>query len=375
MGTRRVLRRLLAAVAVAVACTVLAEGVLRTAVPLPGSQRLRLRQELPGLAPEIVYERNAFGLRSLSMETREKPPGALRVLCLGASTTDQPTQSTGDTWCGLLERRLEGELASRGVRLETASYGRGGMRAPDLLRWAETELLAYEPDLVVTLLGVNDLAWPGGPDYAYDGRLERALPAVAAPAPGLRCRDVSQLCRRGHLLRERLSRWRALGSGREVEWHSRNLPELRREHRERPAVEAPAREPDPLREFSDAVEALLAFLGERGVATVVLGQPVLWKPTLSRAEAAALWFPVNTPGGYVRSGGAWLAAEMERYNRVQRDHAARHGAAYLDLDARIPKDLDHYFDDCHFTDRGSRLVAEQVLPLVRAGLRERGGSP
>lgn len=371
-GARRVLLRFVASFAVVAVCAVVAELLLRFAAPLPAQQRLRLRQDLPGLAPEIVYERNAFGFRALSMRTREKPPGVVRVLCLGASTTDQPTQSTEDTWCGRLERALAPELAALGLGIETAAFGRGGMRAADLLRWARAELPAYEPDLVVTLLGINDLTWNGGPDYRYDGRLEPAPPARGTSL-GQRCRRVSELCRRVSLARDRLANWRDLRAGRAIEWHSRNLAELRRERRQRPRVEAPTRDPDPLREFSDATAALIGLLRKDGVEVVVLGQPVLWKADLSAEEEAALWFPVETPEGAVRPSGAWLAAEMARYNEAQRRHAEALGAAYLDLDRRVPKDLDHYFDDCHFTDRASRLVAEQVLPLVRERLR-RGGS-
>ncbi len=367
--------RLLAFAAVLAVCAAGAELVLRFAAPLPAEQRLRLRQDLPGLSPEIVYERNAFGFRALSMRTREKPPGVVRVFCLGASTTDQATQSTEDTWCGHLERRLGPELANRGRGLETAAFGRGGMRAADLLHFARTELPAYEPDLVVTLLGVNDLAWNGGPEYRYDGSPE-PRPEARPAEPGWRCRELSELCRRLWLARERLANWWGLRTGRAVEWHSRHLPELRRERRAHPQVDPPVRDPDPLREFSDATAALIALLRESGVQVVVLGQPVLWKPRLSTDEAAALWFPVATPEGNVSPSGAWLAAEMARYNEAQRRHAQALGADYLDLDRRIPKDLDHYFDDCHFTDRGSALVAEQVLPLVRERLRGRlgGGS-
>jgi lysophospholipase L1-like esterase len=367
------LLRTLAVAVVLLSCVTAAELVLRFGAPLPSQERLRLRQDLPGLTPEIVYERNAFGLRALSMRTRDKPPGVVRVFCLGASTTDQPTQSTEDTWCGLLERRLAPELAARGLRLETAAFGRGGMRAADLLSWARDELPAYEPDLVVTLLGINDLSWNGGADYRYEGRLD--LPSVAAaPGPKPRCQLFSELCRRLALARERLAHWRDLRAGRAVEWHSRNLEALRREHAARPFSEQLERDPDPIREFSDASAALISLLRERSVEVVVLGQPVLWKPELSAEEEAALWFPVETPEGPVRPSGAWLAAEMARYNAMQRRHAEALGAAYLDLDRRIPKDLDHFFDDCHFTDRASELVAEQLLPVVRARLRPGGPS-
>jgi hypothetical protein len=110
---------------------------------------------------------------------------------------------------------------------------------------------------------------------------------------------------------------------------------------------------------------VLDELVEAGVDALVLGQPVLWKADMMPAELDVLWFHVRTPEGPVRADGAWLPAEIARYNDVQRRLAAERGFAYLDLDASVPKDLDHYFDDCHYTDRGSRLVAEEVLTALR----------
>jgi hypothetical protein len=44
------------------------------------------------------------------------------------------------------------------------------------------------------------------------------------------------------------------------------------------------------------------------------------------------------------------------------------GFEYIDLDASMPKTLDYYFDDCHFTDKGSARVAAAVLPTLLRNL-------
>lgn len=62
---------------------------------------------------------------------------------------------------------------------------------------------------------------------------------------------------------------------------------------------------------------------------------------------------------------------MRATNDMQRELAARAHVAFVDLDPLIPKDLDHFFDDCHFTDRGSTTVAEALLPTATAILAER----
>jgi hypothetical protein len=66
-----------------------------------------------------------------------------------------------------------------------------------------------------------------------------------------------------------------------------------------------------------------------------------------------------------------MVREMQRYNVAQREIATMHGAAYVDLDNVVPKSLEYYFDDCHFTDKGSALVAETVDPAALAAILNR----
>jgi lysophospholipase L1-like esterase len=366
----RAAARALAAIGLSLAIALsLAEAVLWLGLPLAEgqSQRLYLSQTIPGVKREIVYDKNAFGFRSLSMRDRRKPAGTLRVLCLGASTTDQPTQSTEDIWSAILEKKLTAEFAPRGVRVEVAAMGVGGQTAGDRLNWARAQLTSFEPDLLVTLEGVNDLTWHGGPGYHYDG----SFPQKEAELTWLdRCTSLSQLCRRLVVLRNRFRLERALERGRSLEWHSQRLPERRAEYRGYPFVEAPVRDPDPIVEFSDAMRALLGFATAHGVPTIVLAQPTLWKPQMSPDEEAALWFFVSTPSGRVRPSTAWLEREMERYNGVQRELAERAGARYVPLDTLVPKSLEFFFDDCHYTDRGNQAVAEAVYPAVSEALRK-----
>jgi lysophospholipase L1-like esterase len=358
------------------ASLLLAEAFLWIVLPVPlreGSRSV-LRQSLPGLHDEIVYERNEFGFRSLSMRMDRKPQGVIRVLCLGASTTDQPTQSIQDTWCAQLETNLN-RRPSKGWRVETASFGRGGWTAADDLAFARDTLRRFDPDVVILLLGINDLTWHGGPSYHYSSLDSSLRVAVARrlpePAPsGVRrlCERVSQLCRRAAIVKRA---WAAQHSQRTLEWHSGNLPALQRSYRKNPFVGSPSRPNDPFVEFCDAVDSLVSYTIGLGVATIVLGQPVLWSDHMSREELNRLWIPVSTPAGPVRPSGRWLQKEMTRYNNAQKEIARRHGATFVDLDPLVPKTVEYYFDDCHFTDAGSRLLGTLLTPVVAAEVDRR----
>jgi len=358
-----------ALIAVLLASIAAMEAVLRLFFPLPpGGELIRvIRQEHPGVKPVVVYQRNAFGLRSRSVESLTKPPNTIRVMAFGASTTDQTTQNIEDAWVGILEEELRAAFAGSGTRIEVAGFGRGGLKVHYLVQILPDLVRAFRPDLVITLMGVNDLAWNGGPDYTYAGFQK---PAEKPPDPprtsdARTCADVSQLCRRLAVLAARIERYQLIRRGKAVRWHTQRLERHRAALRELSYVAQPQRDPDPIREFSDGMALVLDELVRQGIDAVVLGQPVLWKPDMTPTEREVLWFHLRTPEGSVRASGTWLHAEMKRYNEVQRRLAEERGFAYLGLDQRIPKDLDHYFDDCHYTDRGSHRVAQEVLAVVQ----------
>jgi hypothetical protein len=63
---------------------------------------------------------------------------------------------------------------------------------------------------------------------------------------------------------------------------------------------------------------------------------------------------------------------MTRYNNAQQEIVRRHGATFVDLDSRVPKTLEYFFDDCHFTDAGSRLLSTLLTPIVAVAVERKG---
>ena len=256
-GLRRWLLRVSLTLGASLLVVVCLEGALRlVAAPVladsdEGPLVNEFTQTLPGVKSNVRYERNRFGLRALTMDAREKPPRTVRILCLGASTTNQAPQATADTWCGLLERSLQPAMAARGLRIETAGHGRPGHGAADVTRWARTNVPLLQPDLVITLLGINDLAFAAAPK-SFGKELERGIGAAERPAdagpdrPSLRerCRQMSQLCQRVAVAAARAQQLWQVATGRALEWHSSQLPALQSRYQDYPAVNEVPREPE-----------------------------------------------------------------------------------------------------------------------------------
>ena len=64
---------------------------------------IEYEQKIHGVKTSISYTRDRWGLRSISTINVPKPPGVIRILCLGASTTDSANHNARDAWWGCLK--------------------------------------------------------------------------------------------------------------------------------------------------------------------------------------------------------------------------------------------------------------------------------
>ncbi len=122
------------------------------------------------------------------------------------------------------------QLKDESIRVEAAAYGRGGMRTIDLLIWARKNVESFSPDVVILMLGINDLALNGGPEYtaaAFESRLAEREAAPTGTALTRRLK-YSQLYRQLVRARQQWIVRRQIKAGKIIEWHSQNLPRLKR---------------------------------------------------------------------------------------------------------------------------------------------------
>jgi hypothetical protein len=101
---------------------------------------------------------NSEGLRGPRVEFA-KPPDTYRIAALGDSFTFGVGVLFEDTWPEQLERVLGARFAALGDarRVESVNLGVPGFDALDVLRYLETRVAAYQPDVVLYLLYLNDL--------------------------------------------------------------------------------------------------------------------------------------------------------------------------------------------------------------------------
>jgi hypothetical protein len=103
---------------------------------------LALRLPRPDGGPEREVTTSALGLRGAE---RAVDPLALRVLCLGGSTTFGATVGDDETW----PAQLEVALAARGHRAQVFNAGVNGYMTRQKVAWAEALIPVLRPDVVI----------------------------------------------------------------------------------------------------------------------------------------------------------------------------------------------------------------------------------
>jgi lysophospholipase L1-like esterase len=186
------------ALAVLVATLVLCEGMLRvvhfsTRVATSSNSMwkwivydpIALRRNKPNFIQDDVRI-NSLGFRGDEI-SRCKPPGTLRIVCIGDSTTfgvwreSQLSMRFTVNYPAALQRRLR---AAGDERVEVVNAGVLGYTTAEALALYMSRILALDPDVITVRLGNNDHTLLGSPEIPplageREYEIMRLLPAPA----------------------------------------------------------------------------------------------------------------------------------------------------------------------------------------------------
>jgi hypothetical protein len=282
------------------------------------SYRPGARVEVVSGGERFVVEINSRGYRTHEFEV-PKPPGTVRVVCIGGSTT-VAGRTNDETYPALLEKRLRTlhpglpiEVLDLGVSGVTSGYWFGELH----------EVLAFQPDVVVHYQAINDLSW-------------EQLPRYAAAHPWRRLAASS-------LLFDRLF---------------------------------PLRGQDLVPYLEDTIGTFAAIArGCRKSGVVYLGSTFAGPDPRRVTGDFARHLDLNTEfwGRYFPMHRySTLAAILAVHNRLLVDFARREHFAYALVHESL-EDPALYIDVCHFTPEGISRLAEAFLPAVE-GLVEGTGA-
>ena len=280
-----------------------------------------------------------------------KTPGVTRIFVMGGSTVYCMRSAFEQTHVRLLERALAARFPER--RYEVQNLGLDWYTTQHTLSNYLFRAKDFKPDIVILYHAINDLCRSFSP-----GRL----------AWGSARRDYSHYF--GPIARIALGsrRYGTLPQPRIAALLTSDLlfSDLRRPRPRQ--VEAFA----SLAPFTRNLDSLARIIPADGVKLVLATQGSLYREDLNAAEQGTLWMNAQL----CEQDGAYpdlpsMAKGMALFNDATRRVAGRHSIPLVDLARALPKDLEHFLDDCHTTPKSNSRIAELILEgLLQHGVIE-----
>ncbi len=283
---------------------------------------------------------NSTGYRSPE-RPRDAPPGTMRLVCSGGSTTfDLTAESNDQSWPWMLETRLR--ASGREIEVWNAGFpGWTSLENTISLLIRDQDL---RPDVVIFFQGINDLQ-PAAHrpfDRQYEaGHADRQLQALGFTVGPPAIWDRSVLLERLH----QLLLPRSLDSDVATEL-----------------------DPEARDVFQRNVSSFVSIARSAGADVILATQPIRVRADQREDDLVYLesWLGI---------GGESVPAQLEVLNEVLRKVAESEGVILADLAVELEFDDKDFADPMHYTRSGSRKIADFFSAAAIGALdsRARGG--
>jgi lysophospholipase L1-like esterase len=299
-----------------------------------------------------------------------------RILTIGGSTTECLLNDQPNTWPAQLQTKL-GTLNGRKVWVGNA--GHGGFNSRHNVLEMRYMLDQYDPDAVVMLIGGNDMGLLLAEGASYDSGfvynpekmrnlavndfIEKPVAVLKSTTPPRR-----PLARWVHNLyvtmfaKEVLRRYRAAPTGLV---HNVQMYKEQRELRRNPWLvvhEMPANISQGLEGYANNLREIIRLAKERRVRLILMTQPELLQPNMSQEMIDHIWSGwIGAPDLNIYWSPEVAAAVLSAHNELLLKICREEGVECIDLASQVPKSLDVFFDQCHFTDYGCSMVADLLV--------------
>ena len=301
---------------------------------------------LPGIAPQSRYTTNRWGFRG------EDPPEnwdeAFTIVTVGGSTTRDYYLDDDKTWSAILQT----ELRKTRDDVWVGNAGLDGHSTRGHLILMDEVIREVRPDVVVLLVGVNDLSISFSDEEvaAYD--LKTAHPLARSRLFNV-LRMIKQVAIDGVYVVD------DVGGYTDFEPSIADDPDLF----------TPL--PDDLREvlpslplYRENLNRIIDMAEELDIELLILTQPALLDdtPYWETVWGKAYWVEEQS----LQISGATFWQMLDIFNQMTLEVCEDRDLLCYDLASNMAHSEDNFYDFVHFTEAGSRQVGEQTAEVIRA---------
>jgi lysophospholipase L1-like esterase len=279
---------------------------------------------------------------------------------LGGSTTECALVLPQNRFPALVARKLEDAL---GLKVNGLNAGMSGNNSMHALALLVGKVLPQRPDFVALMEAVNDVGVLAahGTYWVRQGSVRFVANDRQSVGEAGRLLTTSLIPYTSELVQNALRRTRALFG-------------MRQAHAEVPAARAPSSTPPAgrritaARAYESALRSFVRTVSAWG-ATPVLMTQVNVEPR-TETERRSTFLDREQLAGVVDRPEDF-ASMHDHFNAILRSVAKSEGALLIDLAAARPWAFGDVYDAIHFTDRGSRHVADIIAAALKDHVAQR----
>ncbi len=309
--------------------------------------------------PDASFEKwqnNRLGFRGPEI-VPTKASGNLHIVCLGASESYGLYESPGREW----PAQLRAMLPTPTYQVINASVA--GLSLPYFKPYVQKYVLPLKPDVIVCVVNPSlyALSWEKKQNLKSQGPLLKPVALNQTKSvPGLRRKIMSSARSLPKIKQvfktslqscfpQLLRRYQVQNLQKQVD-----RAEAERMKGRRPKDSVPEATVSNFR--SDLAE-LVSFINAQGVKVVLTTYPFLLD---SRNIGAYPELALDSRRFLVQYSNLGLVDVVDKLNSVIASVAIEHGALLVDSHTLVPKSLEYFGDDCHYTDNGALIVARGI---------------
>lgn len=304
---------------------------------------------------------NNYGFRGENINLN-KPKGTYRIFLLGGSTVLNRNIEYKKTFGHILEKLLEN---TNSKKIEVINAGVDGYTTEHSIIQYLFYVKKFDPDLIIMWHGIND--WYYGCDQQkysvnmykidyshYLGSSTRMVKSYFQPEQPIKVKL---------LIVDKVYEFFS------INWYSDILNKKNTTDYLNSENTYDLRNNQSLNEYKINLETIIKILKSDNVKLILSNQAYLYKLKLNKEEQNKILFPMvqctNAQGKYpsIKS----TITTLDQYNKTAKRISEITGTYFLDLEELMPKNLNYFTDDVHYTEKGNEKIAHLFFSYIIKG--------
>lgn len=262
----------------------------------------------------------------------------IRVLCLGGSTTRFVHADSMDRYPSILQQFFKDKKT--GKQYKVLNAGMDWYTTKHSLINYTAYCRKFDADVVVVMHAINDLYRSFSPPDFSVGKYENDYSHFYGPSIyGAKPQSFSQMIYKN---------FRKVWFGKNVKSRDFEIEEFVSQN-----------------DFENYLSQLVELIQQDGATPILVSQGHLYQNKMTPEAQNALWMSrtfCEKNNTFPNNGS--LAKAMDQYNLMTKKVTEKYQVQFVEADKMLPKDLEHFIDDVHYTTEGSTKLARMIGEVI-----------